>query len=137
EPRPRPAPPAPSLAVGEGAPRQWLQRFDRACPVGPADVIGAECLAGPPSERFVSRLAVMQGRVKEARQAMARALVVEAPDPEALVLLLQLVADDGESGEPRLSPRDDAWGQTLVERFGAVGVQGLCRIAERFPEPES
>jgi hypothetical protein len=79
----------------------------------------------------------MHGRVKEARQAMSRALLAEAPDPEALVLLLQLVADDGESGEPRLSSRDDGWGETLLQRFGALAVAGLCRIAERFPEPES
>jgi hypothetical protein len=127
----------PSFAVREGARRQWLQRFDRACPVGPEDVVGAACLEAPPSERFVSRLAVMHGRVKEARQAMARALLAEAPDAEALVLLLQIVADDSESGEPKLSPRDDAWGQTLLERFGAAGVAGLCLVAERFPEPES
>jgi hypothetical protein len=127
----------PALSVREGARRQWLLRFDVSCPAGPGDVVGAACLAGPPSERFVSRLAVMQGRVKEARQAMARALLAEAPDPEALVLLLQIVGDDGESDEPKLSSRDAAWGQTVVERFGALGVQGLCLVAERFPEPES
>jgi hypothetical protein len=127
----------PALAVREGARRQWLQRFERACPAGPGDVVGAECLPGLPSERFASRLAVMQGRVKEARLAMARVLLAEAPDAEALVLLLQLVGDDSESGEPKLSPRDEGWAQTLVERFGALAVEGLCRVAERFPEPES
>jgi hypothetical protein len=137
EPRLRLAATDPALSVREGARRQWLQRFEKVCPVGATDVLGYECLAESPSEHFVSRLSVMQGRVKEARQAMARALLAEAPDPEALVLLLQLVGDDDESGEPKLSSREDAWGQTLVERFGAVGVRGLCAIAERFPEPES
>ena len=127
----------PALAVREGARRQWLQRFERACPVGPEDVLGAELLLGPPSERFGPRLAVMQGRVREARQAMARALMAEAPDPEALVLLLQLVGDDSESGEPKLASRDDALAPTLVERFGAIGVRGVCALASRFCEPES
>jgi len=137
EPRLRLAAADPALAVREGARRQWLQRFGQACPVGPGDVVGAQCLTEPPSERFVSRLAVMQGRVKEARKAMARALLGEAPDPEALVLLLQLVGDDAESGEPKLSSRDEALGQTVVERFGAIGVRALCLVADRFPEPES
>src|ERR1019366_9114429 len=116
EPRLRLGAADPALAVREGARRQWLQRFGQACPVGPGDVVGAQCLTEPPSERFVSRLAVMQGRVKEARKAMARALLGEAPDPEALVLLLQLVGDDAESGEPKLSSRDEALGQTGVGR---------------------
>jgi hypothetical protein len=127
----------PSLSVREGARRQWLDRFDRACPIGAADVLGHELLVAPASDRFASRLAVLQGRVREARRTMARALVGEAPDPEALVLLLQVVGDDSESGEPKLASRDDAWGPTLVERFGALGVRGLCAIASRFPEPES
>ncbi len=121
----------------EGARRQWLQRFERACPVGPEDVLGAELLQAPPSDRFAARLAVMHGRVSEARRAMARALLVEAPDAEALVLLLQIVADDSESGEPKLSSRDEALAPTLVERFGAIGVQGVCALASRFCEPES
>jgi hypothetical protein len=137
EPRLRLAATDPVLAVRESARRQWLQRFDRACPVGATDVLGAGLLAGPPSDRFAPRLAVMQGRVKEARRAMARVLLAEAPDPEALVLLLQLVADDGESAEPKLAAPDDAWAQTVVERFGAVGVSALCAVAARFPEPES
>jgi hypothetical protein len=138
EPRLRLAASDPALAVRESARRQWLQRFDRACPVGPADVLGAELLEGrAPSDRFAPRLAVLEGRVKEARRAMARALLAEAPDPEALVLLLQLVADDGESGEPKLAARESAWAVTVVERFGAAGVRALCAIAARFPEPES
>jgi hypothetical protein len=137
EPRLRLAASDPALAVRDGARRQWLQRFERACPVGPLDLVGASLLPGPPSERFGARLAVMQGRVREARQAMARALFTEAPNAEALVLLLQVVGDDSESGEPKLASRDDAWAPVLVERFGALGVRGLCAIAARFPEPES
>jgi hypothetical protein len=127
----------PSLIVREGARRQWLHRFERACPVSVADLPGAALLEGPPSERFAARLAVMLGRVREARQAMARALLAEAPDREALVLLLQLVGDDLESGEPGFGAREDVWAGTMALRFGAPGVEGLCALAARFPEPES
>jgi hypothetical protein len=138
EPRLRLASSDPSLIVRETARRQWLQRFERGCPVGSADILGGGLLAGPPSERFAARLAVMQGRVREARRVMARALVAEAPDPEALVLLLELVGDDAESSEPALSPvvGAEAWAEVLVRRFGDVGVRGLCALAARFPEPE-
>jgi hypothetical protein len=88
----------------------------------------------------------VQGRIAQARQAMARALLAEAggssgsPSPverEALVLLLQIVADDAESHEPRTAARDGGWARTIAETFGAVGVEGLCALATRFPEPES
>jgi hypothetical protein len=126
----------PALPVRDGARRQWLRRFDSACPVGAESALGAELLERPPSDRFAARLAVMQGRVSEARRAMARALLAEAPDPEALVLLLQLVADDS---EPAADPaaREEALAPKVVERFGAIGVRGVCSIAKRFPEPES
>jgi hypothetical protein len=129
----------PALPVRDGARRQWLRRFDSACPVGAESALGVELLDRPPSDRFAARLAVMQGRVVEARRAMARALLAEAPDPEALVLLLQLVADDSEPIEPSgpLSTREEALAPRVVERFGAVGVRGVCAIARRFPEPES
>ena len=130
----------PSLLVRDGARRQWLRRFDSACPVGAESALGVELLDRPPSERFAARLAVMQGRVLEARRAMARALLAEAPDPEALVLLLQLVADDSEPAEPApssITPREEALAPRVIERFGAIGVRGVCAIAKRFPEPES
>ena len=54
------------------------------------------------------------------------------------MLLLQLVGDDSESGEPRRSRRATRrWAPTLVERFGAIGVGECARIAARFPEPET
>jgi len=139
EPRLRVAASDPAIVVREPARRQWLQRFQRGCPVGSADILGARLLEAPPSDRFAARLAVMQGRVREARRVMARALLGEAPDPEALVLLLELVGDDTESAEPSLSPVAGAepWAETLVARFGEVGVRGLCALAARFPEPES
>jgi hypothetical protein len=127
----------PSFAVAEGARRQWLERFERGGPAGPGDVLGAALMNESASELFAPRLAVMQGRVREARKAMARALLLEAPNPEALVLLLQLVGDDSESGEPSFASADDAWAATVALRFGAIGVEGLCVVAARFPEPET
>ena len=156
--------PAPS--VRDPAREQWLRRFGGVCPVDSAALVGAKLLKEPPGERFASRLAVMQGRVPEARLSMARVLLAEAPDPEALVLLLQLVGDEALSNEPlalpiqprggevgppaaggvgegrakligRPQPKETQWAQVLVERFGAIGVEGLCALAERFPEPES
>jgi hypothetical protein len=138
EPRLRLAATDPMAHVREAARRCWLQRFGTACPVGPGDVIGAKLLEGPPSDRFLARLAVMHGRVVEARHAMARALLAEAPDREALVLLLQLVADGTESKEPHYPVGEDGgWANTIVERFGAAGFAGLCAVAARFPEPSS
>lgn len=136
EPRLRIAASDPSFAVHDAARRQWLERFGQSCPVGVESLVGAHLLQHRPSERFVARLSVVQGRVVEARRAMARVLLTEAPDPEALVLLLQLVADDTESHEPAFG-QADGWAVTVVEKFGAVGVAGLRALAERFPEPES
>jgi|SRR5579884_1090653 len=140
EPRLRLAAADPAADVRERARRQWLERFGRACPFEPTDLPGAAILERPPSARFASRLAAIHGRVREARRAMARVLLEEAPDREALVLLLQLVADDAESAEPSFAWRESesgGWAAVVVQRFGAAGVRGLCELAARFPEPES
>jgi hypothetical protein len=135
----------PSPSVRDSARQQWMHRFGAACPIDVTSLVGAELLDAPPSERFMSRLVVMQSRVAEARLAMARSLLSDPPDREALVLLLQLVGDDAVSSEP-LSPSGkegkDAkegreWAALIAERFGALGAQGLCALAIRFPEPES
>ena len=136
EPRLRIAASDPSFVVQDAARRQWLERFGHCCPVSVEGLVGATLLPQRPSERFAARLAVVHGRLVEARRAMARVLLSEAPDPEALVLVLQLVADDVESYEPAFG-RVDGWAVTVVQRFGALGVAGLRALAERFPEPES
>jgi hypothetical protein len=129
----------PAFGVRDAVRRQWLERFARACPAGPSDLVGASLLEGPPSEAFSARLAVMQGRVQAARLTMARALLAELPDREALVLLLQLLGDDSDSHEPTFAgrPASDTWAARIVGRFGAPGVAGLCSLASRFPEPET
>jgi hypothetical protein len=134
--------------------QKWRRRFAGASPSDPPELVGASLLDAPPSDRFASRLVVLQGRVAEARQAMSRALLAEAPDREALVLLLQFVADDTLSNEP-LAPHPRAtsgsdpsglasdrppasdWAALIATRFGAAGVEGLCAVASRFSEPES
>jgi hypothetical protein len=143
--------PAPS--VREPARQKWLRRFGTACPGDAQGAVGIDLLGGPPSDRFAARLVVMQGRVAEARSAMARAMLAEAPDPEALVLLLQFMGDDIVSSEP-LAPhprtsdppgmdvaRDPRkgkdWAAVIAAGFGALGAEGLCALAARFPEPES
>ncbi len=137
EPRLRLAASDPAYAVRDAARRQWLERFQRVCPVRVEDLPGAALLDAAPSERFSSRLSVMHGRVREARLAMGRVLLAEAPEREALVLLLQLVGDDSDSGEPSFGSRDEGWAAAIATRFGALGVEGLCALAARFPEPES
>jgi hypothetical protein len=137
EPRLRKAASDPSASVREPARRQWLERYGQAIVVPVEELVGGSLLEGAPSDRFVPRLAVMHGRVQEARRSMARALLAEAPDREALVLLLQLVGDDVESNEPATPGREGNWAATLVTRFGGAGVEGLRALAARFPEPES
>lgn len=127
----------PAFSVHDAARRQWLDRYGNACPLLVEALPGAALLDAPPSEVFLSRLAVMHGRVREARQAMARVAVSDAPAREALVVLLQLLGDDTDSSEPSVGSRDDGWAVTVVERFGTLGVEGLCALAARFPEPES
>jgi hypothetical protein len=135
EPRLRRAASDPAASVREVARKQWLKRFGQTLAVPVEDLVGGKILAAPTSDRFVARLAVMQGRVVEARRAMGRVLLAEAPDREALVLLLQLVGDDAESNEPIIN-REGGWAPVLAERFGRPGVEGLCALTERFPEPE-
>jgi hypothetical protein len=137
EPRLRRAASDPAFAIRDVARRQWLERYGSLCGVQVEDIPGAALLTSPPSDTFLARLAVMHGRVRDARQTMARALLAEAPSREALVLVLQLVGDDADSSEPSFGARDEGWAVTLVQRFGPDAVEGLCMLAARFDEPES
>jgi hypothetical protein len=140
EPRLRLAASDPTATIREAARRQWAERFRSQCPVGVGELVGASLLgtgARSAGERIHARLLVVEGRVSEARQAMARVLLEEAPDAEALVLLLQLVADDTESAEPLTIGKEGGLALSVAERFGELGVRGLAAIAARFPEPEA
>lgn len=137
EPRLRLAAADPNPTMRDDARQQWLKRYGQPCPVGVEGLVGAALLERTPSDAFMARLAVMQGRVPEARRTLARVLLDEAPSREALVLLLQLVADDSESQEPGFHREDIRWAATLAERFGSSSVLALRALAERFPEPEA
>jgi hypothetical protein len=141
EPRLRVATNDPAASVREGARRIWAERFGsrgQALSEGAEGLVAATLLGGSPtSDSFAARLAVVHGRVAEARQAMARALLDEAPDREALVLLLELASDDTEFAEPLSVGKEGGLALAIAERFGEVGVRGLAAIAARFPEPES
>jgi hypothetical protein len=127
----------PAPCVRDAARQQWLDRCGRARPGCGSELVGAALLDAPPSDRFQASLAVLQGRVAAARQAMGRALLAQAPSRETLVLLLQLVGDDAESSEPLPSHKEGGLAAALVDRFGLLGIEGLCALAKRFPEPES
>lgn len=137
EPRLRLAASDPNVMMRDDARQQWLKRYGQPCPVGVEGLVGASLLERTPGDSFMARLAVMQGRVPEARRTLARVLIDEAPSREALVLLLQLVADDSESQEPGFHRDDIRWAATLAERFGVAGAMALRALAERFPEPEA
>ncbi|HEX8794766.1 MAG TPA: hypothetical protein VF765_27655 [Polyangiaceae bacterium] len=137
EPRLRLAASDPNPQMRDDARQQWLKRYGQPCPVGVEGLVGASLLERTASDTFMARLAVMQGRVPEARRTLARVLLDEAPSREALVLVLQLVADDSESQEPGFHRDDIKWAVTLAERFGAGAVLALRALAERFPEPEA
>ena len=137
EPRLRIAAGDPATLVRDSARQQWLTRFGQTFRGGADSLFAGSLLEGPPSERFAARLGVIEGRVEEARRAMTRVLFAEAPDTEALVLLVQVLADEPEGREPQFSTQASGWPVTLVERFGAKGVEALALLAKRFPEPES
>jgi hypothetical protein len=132
------------LAAGDPVPEVaarahaiWRERYAEPCPFDPMSGIEAALLAGPPSEQMRSRLAVLRSAPLEARAELAEALLGEAPDPEALVLLL-FAAGDSRIWERRLRPGLPAYRQTfcraLIERFGARAVEGLLALAARYPD---
>lgn len=129
---------APSVA--ERARDGWLDRTATRCPVTETAGLAIDLLPAPPSERMLSRLVALRSGSLEARAALVDVLLREAPDPEALVLLLFALADDGliRGGHGRRLPYDEArWGRRLVADFGAPAVAGLCALCERYSHPET
>lgn len=106
------------------------------CPSDPTAGVATRLLDGRPSDRFISRLLVLRGRARDARLAMMRVLLREAPDRESLVLLTFALGDDELwhcGGRERLPWDAAGWCKRLVSRFGAPAVAALAALAERYP----
>jgi hypothetical protein len=121
--------------IAECARHHWLARRGQPCPVDDLAGLPAGLCEGAPNDRLCSRLLVLRGRSREAQEAMVEVLLGEAPDPEALALLIFALADDGIRGyrRPGLPKDRKEWGKVLIDRFGMPAVQGLCALAARYP----
>jgi hypothetical protein len=117
----------------------WRERYATDCPLDPMSGIQTALLTGPPGEQMRARLGVLRSASLEARAELAEVLLGEAPDPEALVLLL-FAAADSRIWERRIRPGLPAYRETfcraLIERFGARAVDGLLALQARYSEGE-
>ncbi len=128
-----------SPEVAERARDGWLDKTATRCPVEETAGLMSDLLEGPPSDKMLSRLVALRSGSVEARAALVDVLLREAPDREALVLLLFALADDAllRGGHGRRLPYDEGrWGRRLLAAFGAPALEGLCRLCERYPHPE-
>ena len=141
-PRLRAAAADPRAEIADLAKDLCSSRLGEACTVDDAAVAAAviglvEPGAAPlaPSERCVSRLGVLRGASDEARLAMMEFLLGEAPDPEALALLLYALRDDGTrlGARPGLPKDKQAWGAAILDRFGARALPPILTEAARSP----
>ena len=125
--------------IAERAQAIWRERYAEACPFDHMSGVMLALLDGPPSEQMLSRLIVLRSSPLEVRAAMVAVLLDEAPDPEALVLLL-FAALDARIWEHQTHPglpRDRAsFCRALIERFEARAVAGLLALDARFPMGE-
>jgi hypothetical protein len=125
----------PAHEVADRAQSLALSRLKRAFEVSPLEAVMIDLLPEPPSERFSARLLVLRGRSEEARLAMLEALLAEAPDTEALVLLVFALQGDcvqNYGGKRQGLPNcAKDWAQALLDRFGGHAGEALLRLAER------
>lgn len=125
----------PDPDVAERARRLWEQRTERVFDGDVDGELALHLLDGPPSARFRERLAVLRGRSAQARLALLEALLAEAPDPEALVLITFALQADSTLPHHELRPslprsaRD--WAAALFDAFGARAGEALLHIASR------
>jgi hypothetical protein len=123
--------------IAERAQAIWLERYAEICPRDPMAGVETSLLDGPPSETMRSRLDMLRTAPLEARAAMIEVLLGEAPDPEALALLL-FVAIDSRIWERKLRPGLPEYRETfccaLFEGFGTRAIDGLLALEARFPE---
>lgn len=128
----------------ERAKALWFERFGEACPVTPLAGLPTWVLSAPPSEKLLSRLAVLQGSSDDARGAMLEVLIAEAPTQaeaergapltadqrETLALLLYSLRDLSLAHRrPALPATDEKWVELLLERFGDPAFEGLAALA--------
>lgn len=121
--------------IAERARQHWLTGRGEPVPLDELAGLAVGLHDGPPTEKLCSRLIVLRGRSREAQDTMVEVLLSEAPDPEALALLVFALADDSVQGyrRPGLPKGRREWGKELLARFGVPGVQGLCALAARYP----
>jgi hypothetical protein len=123
--------------IAERAQALWLQRYAELCPREPMAGVVTALLDGPPTEQMRARLQMLRSAPLEARAAVVEVLLGEAPDPEALVLLLFAIVDGSlweRRPRPGLPESRDGYARKLVECFGGRAVEGLLALEARFPE---
>ncbi len=94
-------------------------------------------LEGPPTEQMQARLQMLRSAPLEARAAVVEVLIGEAPDPEALVLLLFAILDSSlweRRPRPGLPESREGYARKLVECFGGRAIEGLLALEARYPE---
>jgi hypothetical protein len=126
--------------IASRAQKRWLTRRTEICPLDPLAGVPASTLEGPPSERLLSRLALLRTAKLEARAAMAEVLLGEAPSPEALVPLLFAGIDTAlwERAKRAGFPENrKEFCRRIVAAFGPRGVTGILDLAELYPEGRS
>ncbi|MCC6558012.1 MAG: hypothetical protein IT372_34125 [Polyangiaceae bacterium] len=129
------ADPVPEIA--ELAQSTWLSRRGALCRFDELAGLEIALLDGPPSDRMRARIPLMRTGPLAARAAMAEVLLGEAPDPEALVLLLFALGDEDlwqKRPRPGLPDSRKGFARAVAERFGARGVLGLIALAERYTD---
>jgi hypothetical protein len=117
----------------------WLERRDETCPLDELAGLLTELLAGPPSERMRSRLAVLRRGPHEARGAMVEVLLDEGPDPESLVCLLFAMGDSGlwdHECRPRVPTGWNDFASALHHGFGEPAVVGIATLAGRYDDQD-
>lgn len=123
--------------IASQAHKRWLARRAEICPLDPLAGVPASLLQGPPSERLLSRLALLRTAKLEARAAMAEVLLAEAPSPESLVPLLFAAVDSGlweRDRRPGFPEDRPDFCRRIIAAFGPCAVTGLLDLAELYPE---
>ena len=127
----------PVPAIAALAQSLWLERRGTLCRFDDLAGVESALLSGAPSERMLSRLGVLRSGPLEARAAMAEVLLGEAPDPEALVLLIFAMGDPDlwrKKHRPLLPESCEGYARVVIERFGERGALGLAALAERYAD---